>query len=89
MNAQYWIAIGIVVNLITLSLMAYDKSQARKHGRRVPERTLFLWAAIGGAAGAIVAMRIWRHKTKHPSFVFGMPALLLLHVVLLYLFLQD
>lgn len=72
----------IAINVVTLALMAHDKSQAKKHARRVPERTLFLWAAIGGAAGAIIAMRIWRHKTKHPTFVIGMPAILVAHVLL-------
>ncbi|TVY03340.1 DUF1294 domain-containing protein [Cohnella terricola] len=75
----------MVVNLITIYLMAHDKNLARRHGRRVPERTLFLWAAIGGAAGGIIAMRVWRHKTKHLSFVIGMPAILVLQAILVYL----
>ncbi|WP_239618524.1 DUF1294 domain-containing protein [Cohnella mopanensis] len=74
----------IAVNVFTMYLMAHDKSQARKHGRRVPERTLFLWALIGGAAGGIAAMRIWRHKTKHASFVIGMPAILIAQAVLVF-----
>lgn len=72
----------IAVNLITMYLMAHDKSQARKHGRRVPERNLFLWALIGGSVGAIVAMRVWRHKTKHMTFVVGMPAILVAQAIL-------
>jgi len=84
MTAQYGIAIVIVLNLFTMFVMAYDKSQARSHGRRVPERRLFLLAAIGGAVGAIIAMRVWRHKTKHPSFVIGMPVILIVQVILAY-----
>jgi uncharacterized membrane protein YsdA (DUF1294 family) len=74
----------IALNLLTLYLMAYDKSQARKHGRRIPERTLFLLAGLGGAIGSILGMRIWRHKTKHISFVIGMPVLLAIHIAVVY-----
>jgi uncharacterized membrane protein YsdA (DUF1294 family) len=82
---QLLIGYVVVINLITFYLMAHDKTQARKHGgRRVRERTLFLLAAAGGALGSIAGMRIWRHKTKHVSFVIGMPSLLLLQVVLLF-----
>lgn len=78
-----WLAVYLIgVNLLALYLMAHDKSQARKHGRRVPERTLFLTAALGGAIGAIVSMRIWRHKTKHVSFVIGMPAILIVQAII-------
>ena len=81
---MHWIIYVIGMNLVTLYLMAHDKSQARKHSRRVPERTLFLLAVLGGSLGAIVAMRIWRHKTKHPSFVIGMPAILIVQAALIY-----
>jgi uncharacterized membrane protein YsdA (DUF1294 family) len=74
----------IALNLLTLYLMAHDKSQARKHGRRIPERTLFLLAGLGGAIGSILGMRIWRHKTKHVSFVIGMPAILAIHIAVVY-----
>jgi len=70
----------LVVNAITLYLMGHDKSRAKKKGRRVPERTLFLWALIGGSPGAIAGMRLWRHKTKHRSFVIGMPAILVVQL---------
>lgn len=74
----------VVVNAIAMFLMAYDKKQAKIKGRRIPERTLFLWAAIGGAPGVMLGMRIWRHKTKHRSFVLGMPIILLVQIVLVF-----
>jgi uncharacterized membrane protein YsdA (DUF1294 family) len=86
MIVQYYIAYGLFINLLALYLMAYDKSQARKNRRRVRERTLFLIAALGGAIGSVVGMRIWRHKTKHVSFVIGMPAIIAVQAILLYLF---
>jgi uncharacterized membrane protein YsdA (DUF1294 family) len=72
----------IIINVLALYLMAHDKSQARKRGRRVPEKNLFLVAAFGGALGGIVAMRVWRHKTKHVSFAIGMPAILIVQAAL-------
>jgi uncharacterized membrane protein YsdA (DUF1294 family) len=80
---QLLIGYVVAINLITLYLMAHDKTQARKHGRRVRERTLFLLAAAGGSLGSIAGMRIWRHKTKHVSFALGMPALLVLNAAIL------
>ncbi|BBI35348.1 DUF1294 domain-containing protein [Cohnella abietis] len=74
--------IWALINFITFFVFAHDKSQAKRRGRRVPERTLFLLAAVGGSVGAIVAMRVLRHKTKHLTFVIGMPAILVIQVAL-------
>jgi len=84
MEFKYYIIYGILVNLCTFFVMGYDKSQARKRGRRIPERTLFTLSVFGGALGGIVGMRKWRHKTKHPSFVVGLPVIVLLQVIALY-----
>ena len=46
----------------------WDKSQARRGGRRIPERTLHLLALAGGAAGAWLGRGLFRHKTRHASF---------------------
>ena len=50
--------------------------------RRVPERTLFLLAAIGGSVGALLGMKAFHHKTLHKSFRFGIPAIFLCQVLL-------
>lgn len=65
------------VNLLTLVLMGLDKGKARRGARRIPEKTLFLTAAIGGSVGAIAGIFLFRHKTRHLSFVLGLPAILL------------
>lgn len=65
-----------IMNIVSFLLFGIDKTRAVHGGRRVPEKRLFTVAALGGAAGGWLAMRLFRHKTKHASFRFGIPALL-------------
>lgn len=55
---------------------------ARCRARRVPEKTLFLLAILGGSVGAILGMRVWHHKTRHWYFKYGLPAILLAQLAL-------
>lgn len=73
----------VIINLIAFLLMAMDKSRARKHQWRIPEKTLFLSAIIGGSIGAIAGMYTFHHKTKHWYFVIGMPAILIVQIALI------
>lgn len=70
------------INLLAFVLMGLDKAKARRHKWRIPEKTLFLSAILGGSAGAILGMQLFRHKTKHASFRIGMPCILILQIVL-------
>lgn len=63
--------------------MGFDKGRSRRKGaRRVRERTLFLSALLGGSLGAVLGMWLFRHKTRHWYFVYGMPAILVLQILL-------
>ncbi len=73
----------VIINLIAFLLMAMDKSRARKHQWRIPEKTLFLSAILGGSIGAIAGMYTFHHKTKHWYFVIGMPAILIVQIALI------
>lgn len=75
----YYAAWFLAMNLICLVLMAIDKKKARHGAWRIPERTLFLAAALGGSLGGWAGMYLFRHKTRHLTFVIGFPALTLLH----------
>ena len=66
------------VNLIAFYLMGKDKKRARTRGSRIPEKTLFLWAILGGSLGSVVGMQHFRHKTRHMSFKVGMPLIMIL-----------
>ena len=67
--------------------MGIDKRKAIKRTFRIPEATLFIVALIGGSIGSILGMQVFRHKTRHWYFVFGMPAILVVQIVLLVLLL--
>lgn len=71
----------IVINLVGFIQMYVDKRRAKKDKWRIPEKQLFLVALIGGSVGSILGMQVFRHKTKHRSFVIGMPAILILQIV--------
>ena len=75
----------LIVNALGFLLMLVDKRKAQKNLWRIPESTLFLMAAIGGSIGSIAGMYKFRHKTKHWQFVIGMPAILIVQIVLVYL----
>ena len=76
-----------IINEVSFLFMLIDKRKAVRHAWRIPEATLLGIAAIGGSLGALLAMRLFRHKTKHPRFFLGLPILLVLHgIILIYLY---
>jgi uncharacterized membrane protein YsdA (DUF1294 family) len=77
-----WIYYLIGINALAFFIMGYDKLKAKQKKRRIPERHLFLCAIIGGSIGAFIGMRFYRHKTKHPSFQYGVPIIILLQIAL-------
>ena len=68
----------LVMSAVSFAAMGLDKLYARRGERRIPERRLFLFAALGGAVGGLLGMYLFRHKTKHWYFVLGFWALFLL-----------
>ncbi len=72
----------IIMNIIGFALMGIDKYKAKKRAFRIPEATLFIVAIIGGSIGSILGMYAFRHKTKHWYFVYGMPLIFVLQLIL-------
>ena len=70
----------VVVNIVGFSLMYSDKKRARKGQWRISEATLFTVALLFGALGSTMGMWKFRHKTKHWSFVVGMPFILAVQI---------
>lgn len=73
------------VNLITFTAFGIDKWKAVHKQWRIPEKTLLGLSFIGGAAGGLVAMHLFRHKTRKRKFAVGVPLMLVLHLAMGYL----
>ena len=68
------------MNIILCALMGIDKLLAKLQKRRIPEKTLFAFAILGGALGGTVGMYSFRHKTLHKSFAIGFPLLAIIQI---------
>jgi len=77
---KYFYLYLLAVNLITFLTFGWDKWMAKRDRRRVPEKRLFLLAGLLGSVGAWLGMQVFRHKTKHTSFVVGIPAILVVQM---------
>jgi uncharacterized membrane protein YsdA (DUF1294 family) len=64
----WWIAWLCAINAATFLLYSYDKRAAIARWWRVPERLLHVQALLGGSPLAIVAQRLFRHKTIKGRF---------------------
>ena len=62
------VAYVVAMGVVTFVVFGYDKLQARRGGRRVPETALLVISLIGGALGGWAGMLVLRHKTRHTSF---------------------
>ena len=72
----------LAASAIGAAVCIYDKLAASRGWRRVPERTLFFWALIGGGPGVYAAMLLIRHKTLHRSFMLGIPVIMIFQIVI-------
>ena len=76
-----WLILYFVWNLAGFIMVIIDKRRSRGNEWRIRERTFFIWALAFGAVGILFGMYIFRHKTRHWSFVIGMPILCLVNFV--------
>ena len=80
---QTIIYILIVINVITFLIYGIDKWKAKQGSWRISEVTLLLLAVIGGSIGALLGMKVWRHKTQHKKFKYGLPLILIIQIILI------
>ena len=71
------------INVVTFLLYGIDKFKAQHARWRIPESVLLGLAIIGGSIGAWLGMIIWRHKTQHKKFKYGIPLILIIQIGLL------
>lgn len=75
----------IAINLVAFFIFGLDKSRSQQTGaRRIREGTLWLSMLLGGSLGALLAMHLFRHKTKKISFQAVAAIILALQIWLLY-----
>lgn len=56
------------MSVISFVIYKVDKVKAENKKWRIKESTLLGFGFFGGAAGALIAMKMFRHKTKHWYF---------------------
>ena len=85
---KYIIYYLVIINIIGFLSMWIDKVKAKKGSWRISEKNLFIVAMLGGSIGSMLGMKTVRHKTKHKKFVIGMPAVLIVQVIITVLILR-
>ena len=73
--SSYLLVLLAVMSVFLFAMMGIDKGKARRGTWRIPEKTLFVFALLGGAVGGTAGMFLFRHKTKHVSFRLLFPLL--------------
>ena len=87
---QYLAVFLAVMSAFLFCMMGLDKGKARRGKWRVSEKTLFVFALLGGALGGTAGMFLFRHKTKHWTFRLGFPLLAAAQLALLaWLYLKQ
>ena len=76
-----------VINILGFFAMGIDKDRAQKKCWRIPEKTLFAIAIMGGGLGTWLGMYMFRHKTKHGYFVKVVSVVMIIQMALLFVFL--
>lgn len=83
MENSYFIYYLIGINLITFVFFGIDKLKASQKQWRIPEKTLFSLAFIGGIIGALLGMKYFKHKTKKEEFKSVIVLIILVQLALL------
>ena len=73
--SSYLLVLLAAMSVFLFAMMGIDKGKARRGTWRIPEKTLFVFALLGGAVGGTAGMFLFRHKTKHLSFRLLFPLL--------------
>ncbi len=81
----YFFIYLIIINLVAFIASGLDKKAAINHKRRVREKNLWMLAVIGGSVGLYLSMKVFRHKTKHWHFKYGVPVLIFVQIVVMYI----
>lgn len=78
-----------VINVVTFFMYGVDKWKAKKSKWRIREVALLGLAMLGGSIGAWLGMKVWHHKTQHKKFKYGVPAIIIVQLILIGYFLYE
>lgn len=78
----------VIINIVTFIIYGIDKYKAKKGKWRIPENSLIGLAIIGGSIGAYLGMRVWHHKTMHLKFKYGIPLIIVIQFIIVYMFVK-
>lgn len=76
----------LIINMIAFLAMWIDKTKAKKGKWRISETTLLLLGVLGGSIGGMIGMYTFRHKTKKKRFTIGMPAILIIEIIIYFIY---
>lgn len=77
---KYFVIYLFIVSIISVFVTVLDKYLAKHNMWRISEKTLFIFAVLGGGVAMYTTMRIIHHKTRKNKFMFGIPAIILLEI---------
>ncbi|MDE6132537.1 MAG: DUF1294 domain-containing protein [Oscillospiraceae bacterium] len=78
---KYFLIYLAIISAVAAIMTVSDKSRAKKHKRRIAEKTLFGTAVLGGSAAMYLTMLAVRHKTKHKRFMIGLPLIMIVQAI--------
>ena len=72
-----------IINVDSFFTYGIEKWKAQKAKWRIRESALLLLAIMGGSIGAWLGMKVWHHKTQHKKFKYGVPAIIIIQLLLI------
>ncbi|WP_350344040.1 DUF1294 domain-containing protein [Proteinivorax tanatarense] len=82
----YLVIYLFLMNVVGLLAMKIDKNRAIKGKWRTKEKTFLVIALAGGSFGIYIGLHAFRHKTKHITFKYGIPLIILVQFFLFVYF---
>ena len=73
----------VTINVVTFFMYSIDKWKAKKSKWRIRETALLGLAVLGGSIGAWLGMKVWHHKTLHKKFRYGVPAIIIIQLLII------
>lgn len=73
----------LAMNVLSFACLRSDKKRANFSRYKIGIRTFYILSALGGSLGVLIGMYHYRYLLEKPSFRYGVPAILILQVLLI------